>query len=215
MDVLGFEFKLHDLDVKSGVLRGLGAVFDNLDRQGDVIRPNAFKRTLAERNGEPIPMLWSHDTREPIGRWTEASETKEGLAVTGELLLSVSRASEVRDLMRAGIVKGLSIGYGVAPNGWKMSSDGETRELLDVDLFEISACVLAANPLARVTSPPKAAEAMKATDWEQFYRAAGFSKRDAERLTHAALQVMGIDPAEETAIANLTKWLKGRNKKGI
>lgn len=207
MDVLGFQFKVDDLDLASGVFRGLGASFHNIDRQLDVCRPGCFKRTLEERNGDPLPMLWSHRTDEPIGRWTEAAEVKEGLAVTGELLLSVARAREVKDLLRSGIVKGLSIGYGVAPGGSRM--DGEVRELVDVDLYEVSCCVFPANPRALVTAPPKSTK-----EWDQFFRSAGFSRRDAEKLTHAASRAMG-DPAEEAEISELITWLKSRNRKGI
>jgi uncharacterized protein len=209
MDVLDFRFKLHDLDVKSGVFRGYASTFD-LDLQGDVVRPGAFARTLKERGGSPIPILWSHNTSEPIGAGTEAKEDSHGLAVTGELILSVSRAAEVRDLMRAGIVTGLSIGYSVPAGGAKQGK--EVRELVDIDLYEFSACVFPACPSARVTAPPKALASMTPADWDSHFRAAGFSKRETERLVYAVRGTATVDPAEDAAVADLVKWFKQRKR---
>ena len=212
MDVLDFQFKLDNLDVKSGVFKGYASTFD-LDRQGDIVRPGAFTRTLAERAGRPIPILWSHSTAEPIGAGTEAREDSRGLAVTGELVLSVARAVEVRDLMRAGVVTGLSIGYSVPSGGAKQGADG-SRQLLDIDLWEYSACVFPANPTARVTAPPKAMASMTPAEWDSHFRGAGFSKRDTERLVYAVRGLV-TDPAEEAAAGELLAWFKQqRQRKG-
>jgi HK97 family phage prohead protease len=210
MDVLDFQFKIAELDVSRGVFKGYASTFGNLDLQGDVVRPGAFARTLKERGAEPIPILWSHDTHQPIGAGTEAREDSHGLAVTGELILSVARAAEVRDLMRAGIVKGLSIGYSVPAGGAKQAADGHTRELVDIDLMEFSPCVIPANPRARITAPPKSLAAMTPAEWSAHFREAGFSRRETDRLVYA---VRGLgDPAEDAAIADLTAWLQKQRK---
>lgn len=209
MDVLDFQFKLADLDVARGVFKGYCSTFGNLDAGGDVVRPGAFARTLKERNGEPIPILWSHDMKQPIGAGTEAREDSHGLAVTGELVLSVARAAEVRDLMRAGIVKGLSIGYAIPPGGAREGKDG-ARELLDINLYEFSPCCVPMNPLARITQPPKSLAAMTPAEWSAHFRGAGFSKRDTERLVYA-VRGMPADPADEAALrsfADLKGWIQ-------
>lgn len=55
-------------------------------------------------------MLAGHDPNDVIGVWTEGVETPEGLRVKGQLTLTVQRAREVRDLILARALEGLSIG---------------------------------------------------------------------------------------------------------
>ncbi|HEY4613744.1 MAG TPA: hypothetical protein VII11_12230, partial [Bacteroidota bacterium] len=40
---------LKDVDQKKGIVMGYAAAFNNRDHDGDIIRPGAFKRTIAAR----------------------------------------------------------------------------------------------------------------------------------------------------------------------
>ena len=92
-----------------GVFEGFASVFDKVDLQGDVVERGAFAESLRAR--KEIPVLWQHDRNEPIGIIDSAEETDRGLHVRGRLVKTVTRAREVLDLMKAGALRGLSIGY--------------------------------------------------------------------------------------------------------
>jgi uncharacterized protein len=112
---------------------GYAAVFDRPDKGGDIIRKGAFLRAL-ERSGE-VPLLWQHRAGAVIGRIEHLSEDKRGLRVIARI--GDARASK---LLEAKKVDGLSFGYRVR----EAKSDGAYRELIELDLVEVS---LVANPL--------------------------------------------------------------------
>ena len=57
-----------DAGVDTGEFSALVAAFNNVDRGGDVIRPGAFKKTLARwrSSGKRIPVVWSHRVQRPV-----------------------------------------------------------------------------------------------------------------------------------------------------
>lgn len=142
MDRKDLKFKLKALD-ENGSFEGYAAVFGNVDRTGDVIAPSAFDRTVKARGEEPIPVLWQHDA--PAGAGS-LSITKNGLYIKGQLLLTTQTGREAYEFVKAGVVKGLSIGYRVVNDAW----DGAVRTLKEIELFEVSLVTIPANPEAAV-----------------------------------------------------------------
>ena len=72
-----------------------------------MIEPGAFKSAKP-----PVPMLAYHDPAKPVGAWDAIAVKSDGLHVAGKLLVEdVALAREVRALVKAGAVKGLSIGF--------------------------------------------------------------------------------------------------------
>jgi len=140
-----FKFALKSV-TDAGVFEGLASVYNNIDLGGDIVAPGAFTRTLQAKGGE-VPVLWAHDTRAPIGLG-KLQDTSAGLAIRGQLVLSVSKAREAYDLLRAKVLRGLSIGYDVVRSDVK---DG-ARRLLELKLFEVSIVALPMNELAMVQS---------------------------------------------------------------
>ncbi|OYW22150.1 MAG: peptidase U35 [Sphingomonas sp. 12-62-6] len=112
---------------------GYAAVFDAVDRGGDVVRPGAFGRIV------PVPLLWQHHGA-PVGVIEQLSEDKRGLRVIGRI-----DDARLAGLVRGGGVKGLSFGYRV-----KAARHGPVRELKAVDLIEVSLVAQPMQPLARV-----------------------------------------------------------------
>ncbi|MFO1202981.1 MAG: phage major capsid protein [Tabrizicola sp.] len=142
--MLRLDFKAALAVDEEGVIEGLASVFATADRGGDVVHKGAFASATF-----PLPMLASHDPADVIGVWEEGRETAEGLKVKGRLTLTVQRAREVRDLIIAKALTGLSIGY-VATR--KAARKGGGRDLLAVDLCEISVVAVPMHPGARITS---------------------------------------------------------------
>jgi HK97 family phage prohead protease len=118
---------------------GYAAVFERPDRGGDIVRKGAFARALA-RAGE-IPLLWQHKADAVIGRIEHLSEDERGLRVIAAV--GDARASR---LLGSGKVDGLSFGYRVR----EAKSAGAHRELIELDLVEVSLVANPMQPKARV-----------------------------------------------------------------
>ena len=142
---LAIEIKSVEAD---GRFAGYASVFGNVDAQRDVVRKGAFLRSLRER-AEPLQLLWQHRWDEPIGAIERIFEDARGLYVEGRLLTHVARAKEALALMKSGVVKGLSIGYTVKHA--RRNPDTGVRELLEIDLWEVSIVTMPANHAAQVT----------------------------------------------------------------
>lgn len=128
---------------EEGELIGLASVFGTRDRGGDVVKRGAFKSARA-----PIPMLASHDPADVVGVWDALEETAEGLKVKGRLLVKeVARAREVLALIKEGAMTGLSIGYVTR----KSARTQGGRDLVDVELLEVSVVAVPMHPGARIT----------------------------------------------------------------
>ena len=118
---------------------GYAAVFDRVDRAGDVIRAGAFGDG---RSGEvgPVPLLWHHRGA-PVGRIDWIGEDATGLLVRGCVEAEAAAA-----LVRRGAVAGLSVGY--RPLAVRQ---GARRELMRVALVEISLVAVPMQPRARIS----------------------------------------------------------------
>lgn len=139
---------------EAGTIVGMAWPFGTPDRMGDEILPGAFKSAKA-----PLPLLAFHDAADPVGVWTDITETPKGLAVSGRLLVDdLARAREVRALVKSGAVTGLSIGFMTKS---ATARRGGGRTIKAVELVEISLVSVPAHPGARVSSAKTAAEAIR------------------------------------------------------
>jgi len=104
----------------------------------EVIKPGAFSASL--RNGDDILALVDHDTTKVIARTKAGSlklrETAEGLEFETADLPDTTAANDVLALVRSGNHGGASFGFLVRENGERWT--GRKRELLDIDLREVS-----------------------------------------------------------------------------
>lgn len=132
-----------------GSFEGYVSVFGVPDDDDDIVEKGAFARTLKhwQQKGAPIPHLYYHDPKQPIGGIQEAYEDDHGLYVKGKLELAVEKAREVHALMKAGVLRGLSFGYKAV----KAVKQGIHRHLKEVRLFETTSCTFPLHPDAGVT----------------------------------------------------------------
>lgn len=141
------EFEVKEVS-ETGAFTGYAAVFNNVDLGGDVIAPGAFTKTIREKTNHPI--LWGHSPREVIGVNKSYREDAKGLYVEGQLVMGVARAKDARELMSAGAVTGLSIGYETVVE--EFDWDTEIRTLKEVKLWEYSVVPFPMNPEAQIAS---------------------------------------------------------------
>lgn len=113
---------------------GYAAVFDRVDRGGDVVRAGAFGAAPAA-----VPLLWQHRGA-PVGTIERIAPDSRGLRVIGRI-----DDPRLETLVRSGAVAGLSFGYRA-----RAAVRGAVRELRAIDLVEVSLVANPMQPLARV-----------------------------------------------------------------
>ena len=170
-DQKDFRFEIKGVDAE-GIFTGLAASYDTVDSGDDLIERGAFTKTLRQE-GNVRPLLWQHKAEAPVGEIT-LTDSPEGLRCTGKLLLAVDDARKAYALMKAGIVKGLSIGYQSVDATYR----GAVRVLKEIKLFEVSLVTFPMNDLAIV----EAVKHRAGSDGEAL-RLIQEIRRDVARLT--------------------------------
>jgi HK97 family phage prohead protease len=120
------------------------------DNHRDLIMPGAFQSTLQKwqkKHAFP-PLLWQHQTHQPIGRFETLVENDQGLHAKGHLLRGLRQADEAYALLKTKAISGLSIGF--RPIISRYDARQKVRKIFQVDLAEVSVVSLPANPEARV-----------------------------------------------------------------
>jgi HK97 family phage major capsid protein/HK97 family phage prohead protease len=144
LEHLVLETKFHTDD--TGAIEGIAWDFSSPDRVGDMIDPAAFAGVV----GKTIPALFAHDQSQVVGVFDSITVEADGLHVKGRLLIdTVERAREVRSMIQAKAVRGLSIGFitrKAAPR------KGGGRTIQSLELLETSIVAVPAHPNARITS---------------------------------------------------------------
>lgn len=126
---------------------GYAALFDVVDRGGDVVKPGAFAGTL--HAGRTVPLCLQHDPARRIGAVEMLAEDARGLRVIARLDASDAAARDAADAVRAGRLTGLSFGYRVRESGPGLAK-GARRTLTALDLVEVSLVDAPMQPRARV-----------------------------------------------------------------
>lgn len=177
----------------------------------------AFVKSLDKhRLKETMPaMLWQHDHRQPIGVWTAMHEDDNGLVVEGKLALGTARGREVRELLRMGAVRGLSIGFSIPNGGEEWDEAKSVNRIKEVDLWETSIVTFPANEMAMVDEVRSAFIGELITskrNMEQFLRDAGLPHSVAKKMV-AGYEF--ADPQDEGAISAKAAELEARIRKLI
>jgi uncharacterized protein len=163
MEHLNVKLQVKSLD-EQGRFTGLASVYGNVDLGGDMVVPGAFTKSIVDRGGE-VPLLFAHDSRQPIGL-ARLQDTSSGLAIDGELVLDVPKARETYSLLKAKVLRGLSIGYDLI----KSDVMNGVRRLRELKLFEVSVVVIPMNEQALITAV-KAEGGDMAEQVERFWNA--------------------------------------------
>lgn len=154
MELLNQSLEIKSLN-EDGSFEGLAAAYGNVDHHGDRIEVGTFKSA----EGQKIPLLFAHKTDQPVG-YATVTETPQGLAVKGKLLLDTVAGSEAYSRLKAGVLKALSVGFQLPKDGFAFK-DG-VRVITKAVLKEISLVVFGANSDALISAvksedPPCAA----------------------------------------------------------
>lgn len=148
-----FKIKQINEDENYGYIEGYASVFDIPDTYKDIVKKGAFLKNIENKKNSDdptIPMLWSHEKNNPIGYFSvnEMFEDDLGLYVKGKILLSIPQGRTVYSLLKAGVCNKMSIGYIIRKDYYNTMN--RTRELIDIDLYEISLVMFPANKSAKI-----------------------------------------------------------------
>lgn len=141
------EWKSVDDDKR--ILEGI-ATTPTPDRLGDIVEPKGAEFQL------PIPLLWQHQSDQPIGEVFEAKVTKDGIRVKARIVKVEEpgnlkdRVDEAWQSIKLGLVKGLSIGF----KAIEVSRIEETFAVRFIKWLwlELSAVTIPANGDATITA---------------------------------------------------------------
>lgn len=168
------------------------------DRMGDVVDPKGVEFKL------PIPLLWQHNSSDPVGWIDKAKVTGEGIEVEGyvENIPVEDSASLHERLQRAWayiknkLVRGLSIGFQSLESARIEGTYG--IHFLRWEWLELSAVTIPANQEATIT-------AIKSIDTEQ-RAASGRKQLGAVKLIRRHLPgVSGPSPGDKPGTVKITE----------
>ena len=132
------------VDDGEGVITGI-ATTPSTDRMGDIVEPEGAQFKL------PIPLLWQHDSRQPIGMVERAKVTPAGIEVVARIARGVStRIDEAWTLIKSGLVRGLSIGFNAIESADIKGTLGV--HFIKWEWLELSAVTIPANSDASIAS---------------------------------------------------------------
>ena len=133
------EFK----DEATGTVQAAFSVFNTIDSDGDVVKPSAFK------DGQEVPMVWSHKWDNPIGKGTVKVGRKQAV-FDGAFFLDTAAGMEAyKTVKNMGGLQEWSFGFRVLEEE-EGDFDGEhVRFLKGLDLFEVSPVLVGANRQTR------------------------------------------------------------------
>lgn len=176
---------------------GYGSTFGNKDLGDDIVVKGAFKKSL----GQMMPkLLYQHDMKRPAGVIVDAREDEKGLFIEGQMPKALPLAQEIMCLIKCKAIDSFSIGYSAVDS--ERTSDG-TRNLKEVDLWEVSFVTLPMNPSAKLTSAKgknitELKDQIKTKrDLEHFLRESGLVSKEGAVWLASCFDLPEGDPSAE------------------
>jgi HK97 family phage prohead protease len=116
---------------------GYANVFNHIDADNDVVLQGAFDFG----NDPPLPLLWQHDYKQPIGKVVACHCDEVSLLVKGDIFLDLQQAREAEILISNAVTNYLSIGFEVIDCYYK----DNIRFISALKLHEVSVVTFPAN----------------------------------------------------------------------
>ncbi len=121
------------------IITGL-ANAQTIDRVGDIILEDAYKKGGLDNYLKNPIILFNHDYSKPIGKATEISVGASGLTITAKISKA---AGNVYDLIKDEIIKAFSVGFSIKDAEY--DSQADVLKITDIELYEVSAVAVPAN----------------------------------------------------------------------
>src|SRR3989304_3128448 len=131
-----------EIEVKNdatGSVQSAFSVFNTIDSDGDVVKPSAFK------DGQEVPMVWSHKWDNPIGKGTVHVGRKQA-TFDGHFFLDTAAGMEAyKTVKNMGSLQEWSFGFRVLEDEEGDFDGQRVRFLKGLELFEVSPVLVGAN----------------------------------------------------------------------
>jgi uncharacterized protein len=106
---ISFTAGLKDVDGKKGIMTGYFNHFDNVDAQGDIVRPGTFIKTIKEIGPDStmprIKHLLNHNSTQPIGKLQVLKEDYQANGLYYESLVGKHKlGKDVIDMAESGLI---------------------------------------------------------------------------------------------------------------
>lgn len=157
-------FEVKSVDEESRTLEGI-ATTPAPDRLGDIVEPEGAKFSL------PLPLLWQHDSTQPIGHVLAAKVSKDGITVKAQFARIdepgplKARLDEAWQSVKAGLVRGFSIGFRAIESA--RIKDTWSEHFLKWDWLELSCVTIPANAEATITAVKSIDQQLRAASGER------------------------------------------------
>lgn len=188
-----FDFNTKSIS-ESGGFEGYGSTYDK-DHYNDVVVPGAYAKTLKQWKAKDRwpPLLFNHNSENPLGFYKDMKEDDKGLFVKGQLLIEeIQKAREIHALLKYNGIDGLSIGY--IPVVEEYDHEEKVNYLKEIELRELSIVVSPANEAAVITDV-KSIESIR--DLEKALLDVGFSRKEAKAVAKYGYKGLTNEPSQE------------------
>lgn len=145
------EFAVKELSYngESRTISGYAAIFNNMDKAGDILLKGCFAKSIQDRGPESqandkIIMLWQHDQHEPIGKISVLIEDEKGLYFEA-VIDDVERGNQAIKQLESGTLNQFSIGYSYVWEKCEYDQERDAFIVKEVVLYEISVVSIGCN----------------------------------------------------------------------
>jgi HK97 family phage prohead protease len=173
------KIELREFDESKREFQGVATTIGT-DRYGDVVESDGAEYAL------PLPLLWQHNAREPVGHVLEVKPSSKALKVTGSIAKLDApgplkdRLDEAWHSLKLGLVRHLSIGFN--PKEWEPLDEKNPwggMHFLKWEWLELSLVTIPANADAAITSVKSIHSLRDLTCLDRDLRAAASGKSHA------------------------------------
>ena len=146
-EIKNINFEMKEESDKTGEVKAVFSVFNDVDSDGDVVVPGAVKSGF---KGGSVPMVWSHKWDMPIGKGV-ISQDNDMATFTGSFFMDTESGKEAYNLVKnMGDLQQWSFGFRVNDSEYgKFQKDGkddeDVRYLKDLSVYEVSPVLVGAN----------------------------------------------------------------------
>jgi len=155
--------EIMDINPLQGIVTGYFSKFNNVDSDGDIMKPGAFTKTIQEQgpqSAQPrIKHLLNHDVAQPLGKLLTLKEDQYGLYYESQVGTHEGGEDFIK-MVESGLITEHSIGFKIIKRNQIQSYENYLRnpqlgqyEITEVKLYEGSSLTAwGANPLTPITS---------------------------------------------------------------
>ena len=155
--------EIMDMNPMQGIVTGYFSKFNNVDSDGDIMKPGAFTKTISEQgpsSTQPrIKHLLNHDPSQPLGKLLSLKEDAYGLYYESQVGTHEGGEDFIK-MVESGLITEHSIGFKIIKRNQIQSYENYLRnpslgqfEITEVKLYEGSSLTAwGANSLTPITS---------------------------------------------------------------